>query len=291
MPSKAYVHGYSRREAERLADQASTLVELIHQGTAYPAGARVLEAGCGIGAQTVSLAANSPGARFTSVDISEASLAQATAAVAGRGLTNVEFTRADIFDLPLAEASFDHVFVCFLLEHLAEPERALTHLLRVLKPGGTITVVEGDHGSCYFHPETSEAVAAWRCLVDSQARLGGDSLIGRRLYPLLEGAGFGSVQVEPRMVYIDQGKPALVEGFIPPHHHPHGGGRARPGLGVGANGPDGLDQGHRRPAPDRPDRRHLLLYLLQRPSREVVILSRRFAQIVVDTRPGPLYKA
>jgi SAM-dependent methyltransferase len=214
MPSKAYVHGYSRREAERLADQASTLVELIHQGTAYPAGARVLEAGCGIGAQTVSLAANSPGARFTSVDISEASLAQATAAVAGRGLTNVEFTRADIFDLPLAEASFDHVFVCFLLEHLAEPERALTHLLRVLKPGGTITVVEGDHGSCYFHPETSEAVAAWRCLVDSQARLGGDSLIGRRLYPLLEGAGFGSVQVEPRMVYIDQGKPALVEGFI-----------------------------------------------------------------------------
>ncbi len=209
-----YVHGYSRREAERLADQASTLVDLIHGGTGYSPGERVLEAGCGIGAQTVSLAAASPGARFTSVDISEESLAQARTAVAARELVNVDFLRADIFDLPFAPDSFDHVFVCFLLEHLAEPERALTRLRRVLRPGGTITVMEGDHGSCYFHPETDEAINAWRCLVESQARLGGDSLIGRRLYPLLAGAGFAEVQVEPRMVYIDEGKPALVEGFI-----------------------------------------------------------------------------
>jgi SAM-dependent methyltransferase len=218
MPSPAqaqgYVHGYSPREAERLADQANILVRLIHQGTTYPAGARVLEAGCGTGAQTVSLAAGSPGACFTSVDISEQSLAQAAAAVAERGLNNVEFARADIFALPFPEASFDHVFVCFLLEHLAEPARALAHLRRVLKPGGTLTVMEGDHGSCYFHPETPEALAAWRCLVDAQARLGGDSLIGRRLYPLLAGAGFAQVQVEPRLVYIDEGKPALVEGFV-----------------------------------------------------------------------------
>lgn len=211
---RGYVHGYSPREAERLADQASTLVDLIHGGTRYSEGAQVLEAGCGIGAQTVSLAEGSPGARFTSVDISEVSLAQARAAVEGRGLGNVKFLQADIFDLPLEPASFDHVFVCFLLEHLAEPGRALAQLRRMLKPGGTITVMEGDHGSCYFHPETAEAVQAWRCLVDSQARLGGDSLIGRRLYPLLMDAGFSEAQVEPRMVYIDQGKPALVEGFI-----------------------------------------------------------------------------
>ena len=44
--------------------------------------------------------------------------------------------------------------------------------------------------------------------------LGGDSLIGRRIYPLLEQAGFTQPRVEPRMVYVDQGKPALVEGFI-----------------------------------------------------------------------------
>jgi hypothetical protein len=49
--------------------------------------------------------------------------------------------------------------------------------------------------------------------VDVQARLGGDSLIGRRLYPLLLHAGFRDVQVSPKMVYVDNSRPDLVEGF------------------------------------------------------------------------------
>jgi methylase of polypeptide subunit release factors len=69
MPENHYVHGYSSRESERLADQAETLTELLHHDTHYPAGCRVLEAGCGIGAQTVILARNSPEAQITSVDI------------------------------------------------------------------------------------------------------------------------------------------------------------------------------------------------------------------------------
>ena len=45
-----YVHGYETREHVRLQDQASALVELLHRDTFYPAGSRVLEAGCGVGA-------------------------------------------------------------------------------------------------------------------------------------------------------------------------------------------------------------------------------------------------
>ena len=60
----AYVHGYHERESERLDDQAGALVDLLHHDTAYPAGARVLEAGCGTGSQTVTLVAQQPrGAR------------------------------------------------------------------------------------------------------------------------------------------------------------------------------------------------------------------------------------
>jgi methylase of polypeptide subunit release factors len=58
--TSAYVHGYDPRENLRLQDQASTLVELLHADTTYPAGSSVLEAGCGVGAQTITLAANSP---------------------------------------------------------------------------------------------------------------------------------------------------------------------------------------------------------------------------------------
>src|SRR5687767_15372894 len=114
-----YVHGYDARENERLQDQAGTLVDLLHADTRYPDGSVVLEAGCGVGAQTVTLARRSPGARFTSSDVSAASMAEARARIERAGLANVEFRQADIFDLPFDPGSFDHVFVCFVLEHLS----------------------------------------------------------------------------------------------------------------------------------------------------------------------------
>jgi SAM-dependent methyltransferase len=208
-----YVHGYHPRESERLQDQAGTLVDLLHSDTAYPAGSTVLEAGCGTGAQTVTLARNSPGARITSVDISADSLAEARARAKAAGLTNVEFRQGDIFALPFGPESFDHVFVCFVLEHLPLPLEALTILRGLLRPGGTITVIEGDHGSAYFHPDSAAAHAAIRCQVELQRMAGGNALIGRQLYPLLVGAGFDSVCVSPRMVYVDSSRPDLVDGF------------------------------------------------------------------------------
>jgi trans-aconitate methyltransferase len=212
--AEAYVHGYQEREQERLLDQAAALVELLHHDTHYPAGSRVLEVGCGVGAQTVTLARRSPDALFTSVDISEESLAEARRRVDEARLTNVELRRADLFALPFAAESFDHVFVCFVLEHLREPLRALRTLQSVLAPGGTITVIEGDHGSTYFHPASEAAHLAIRCLVDLQHAAGGDALIGRRIYPLMVEAGISGVHVSPRMVYVDSSKPELVDGFI-----------------------------------------------------------------------------
>jgi ubiquinone/menaquinone biosynthesis C-methylase UbiE len=211
--SPDYVHGYSPRESARLTDQATTLTELLHADTVYPPGSPVLEAGCGVGAQTVILAGNSPRAAFTSVDISAESLADAQRQVRAAGFTNVTFRQADIFDLPFLSAQFDHVFVCFVLEHLANPAGALAALMRVLKPGGSITVIEGDHGSAYFHPDSEHARRAIQCLIDLQRQAGGDSLIGRRLYPLLVQAGYRDVRVSPRMVYADATRPALVDGF------------------------------------------------------------------------------
>ena len=213
MSSTPYVHGYSPREAERLTDQAQTLSDLLHDDETYPPGARVLEAGCGTGAQTVILARNNPAAQFVSVDRSPESLEQARRAAEAEGLTNVRFAVADILRLPFPDARFDGVFVCFVLEHLADPPAALAELKRALRPGGTITVIEGDHGSWYCHPRTEEAHRAVQCLVDVQARLGGDALVGRRLYPLLTGAGYRDVRVSPRRVYVDNSRPELVEGF------------------------------------------------------------------------------
>lgn len=211
--TKAYVHGYNPRENIRLHDQATTLVDLLHSDTAYPVGSRVLEAGCGVGAQTVTLARNSPGAWIVSVDISENSVAQAERKVRAEGLTNVRFLQGDIYQLPFAPQSFDHIFVCFVLEHLKEPNAALRKLKSYLRPGGAITVIEGDHGSACFHPDSEAAHAAIHCQVELQSRAGGNARIGRSLYPLLVTAGYSDVRVSPRMVYVDSSKPGLVDGF------------------------------------------------------------------------------
>jgi trans-aconitate methyltransferase len=209
----SYVHGYDVRENIRLQDQASTLVELLHSDTAYPAGSRVLEAGCGVGAQTVTLAANSPEAQITAIDISAESVAEAKQRVEAAGFTNVEFQQGDIFNLTFEPTSFDHIFVCFVLEHLPQPVEALTTLKTLLKPGGTITVIEGDHGSTYFHPDSQAAHQAINCQVELQRRAGGNANIGREVYPLLKAAAFDEISVSPRMVYVDGSKPHLVEGF------------------------------------------------------------------------------
>lgn len=208
-----YVHGYDSRENTRLQDQAATLAELLHSDTHYPRGSRVLEAGCGVGAQTVTLAQNSPEALITSVDISETSLAEARKKVEAAGFGNVQFGRADVFNLPFSPGSFDHVFICFVLEHLPRPVDVLKVLRAMIRPGGTITVIEGDHGSTFFHPDSPRARQAIECQVELQKRGGGNAMIGRELFPLLNQAGFESVRVSPRMVYVDASRPELVDGF------------------------------------------------------------------------------
>lgn len=210
---KRYVHGYSAREIDRLVDQATTLSDLLHNDTRYPAGASVLEAGCGVGAQTVTLVKNSPDALFTCVDVSRQSLDAAEKRVEAAGCRNAFFLQADIFNLPFPDDKFDHIFVCFVLEHLRDPAGALLALKSKLKEGGSITVIEGDHGSAYFHPDSAEARQTVRCLIDLQAQLGGNSLIGRGVFPLLSQAGFVDSRVSPRMVYVDSSRPEFVEGF------------------------------------------------------------------------------
>ncbi len=213
MSAVEYVHGYSNEESQRLSDQANTLNNLLHHDSVFHPPGLVLEAGCGIGAQTVIIAPKNPLCQFTSIDIDVSSLKKAEKRITEKQICNVKFQAADVFDLPFASESFNHIFICFILEHLQDPTSALASLNRVLKKGGTITVIEGDHGSAYYHPRSPAAQACIQCLIDLQASAGGNSLIGRELYPLLVKSGFRDVLVSPRVVYADASRPEMVDGF------------------------------------------------------------------------------
>jgi ubiquinone/menaquinone biosynthesis C-methylase UbiE len=206
-----YVHGRSDREAERLIYQASRFAELFHQDTRYPAGSRVLEAACGVGAQTIFLAAISPAAEIVALDLSRSSVVEADRRLRGAGYFNVAFQVADVFSLPYRPGVFDHIFVCFLLEHLSDPLEALLHMKTVLRPGGTITIIEGDHGSAVFFPDSPYAHRVIECQVELQNRAGGNARIGREIGHLMNRAGFSDVIVSPQTVFAEAGHPESVE--------------------------------------------------------------------------------
>lgn len=208
-----YVHGYSERESGRLEDQANCLNDILHRDTIFPKGSLVLEAGCGVGAQTKIVAPRNSDSKFISIDISPESVMKAEAMVKSMNIGNVEFRVGDIFNLEFPDRYFDHVFVCFVLEHLSHPLDALKSLKRVLKKGGSITLIEGDHGSAYFFPDSPFARKAIGAQVELQSRSGGNALIGRQLYPLITMAGFSKCHVTPKIVYADSSRPDMVEAF------------------------------------------------------------------------------
>jgi phospholipid N-methyltransferase len=214
MEGTKYVHGYSEREALRLNDQADTLDDIIHNDSIFSKDSLVLEAGCGVGAQTKILAAKNPDTNFISVDLSEDSIREAQAMIKSFGINNVKLKQADIYNLPFKDETFDSVIICFVLEHLLNPLQALKETKRVLKKGGTLIIIEGDHGSTFFYPDSEYAHSAINCQIQLQKLSGGNSNIGRELYPLLKAIELSDISVSPRMVYVDASRPNLVEGFI-----------------------------------------------------------------------------
>ncbi len=98
-------------------------------------GRLVLEAGCGAGRFTSILAQS--GARLLSFDYSSA-VDVSRENNAHKGM--VAFVQADIFDLPFAPGRFDFVFCHGVLQHTPDPEAAFHNLVRMLKPGGRISV-------------------------------------------------------------------------------------------------------------------------------------------------------
>ena len=208
-----YVHGYSADESERLNAQAGILSGFIHGKAIFAPGSRVLEAGCGVGAQTIQLAQRNPDVSFLSIDCSADSLAVARSRADALGLDNVEFQHADIQALPFADAEFHGAFLCFVLEHLASPASALQEIRRVMRPGGKLCAFEGDHGSVLPHPDDPAIHRMVAAISKLQGLEGGDACLGRRLYPLLKSAGLRNVSVEPCVAYADASRPQWVEQF------------------------------------------------------------------------------
>ena len=114
---------------------------------------RILDCGCGPGSVTVGLAQWAPDGETVGIDLGAEQLEGARALASNLGVENVSFRQGDIFDLPFEDNSFDVVFSHAVLLHLADPERALVEIRRVLRPGGLVAVRDIINASIIVWPE------------------------------------------------------------------------------------------------------------------------------------------
>ncbi len=187
-----YVHGYWTREQERLIEQAEHWRHrLISVGTQLEPGTRLLEVGCGVGAVLAVLGEEFPGVRLFGVDIEPKQLDFARGHLERVGL-EATLLEADALALPFADESFDHVWMMWLLEHIADPPEALREARRVLVRDGAITAIEVDYSTCHAEPSTPALEALFRAMVQGMAASGWSDA-GTRLPGWLREAGFHEI--------------------------------------------------------------------------------------------------
>lgn len=191
-----YIHGHSRAEQARLVAQAEYWRDsLILPGLEYRAGERLLDIGCGAGAVLGVIGQAFPGLLLAGVDIAPEQIGYAVTYLAGLRL-EADLREGDARALPWPDRSFDHVYMMWFLEHVADPRPFLAEARRVLAPGGTITINETDYSM--FHawpsdPELEYLAAGQRAVFASD----GNPVVGRSLGALLGEAGFAGVSSRP----------------------------------------------------------------------------------------------
>jgi SAM-dependent methyltransferase len=185
--SHTYVHGTAPTEQERLALLNRLTNDTFIRFLGVRPGMRVLEVGSGLG-----ILANAVAEIASEVVGVEQSGEQIAAA---RAAGNVTFVQGDAHRLELEDDSFDLVYARYVLEHVGDPEQVVREMRRVARPGARVAACENDISLMRLDPPSPAFERGWQALADYQRSLGGDALIGRRLFRLFRNAGLHDVEI------------------------------------------------------------------------------------------------
>jgi ubiquinone/menaquinone biosynthesis C-methylase UbiE len=163
-------------------------------------GERLLEAGCGSGLLCRHIAERvAPDGHVTGVDVSSGMVAAARQFATRIGLEEqLTFEVGQAEALAYPDGVFDAALAARLLLHVAEPERVVAELRRVVRPGGRVALMDWDFDTVTVdHPDRdlTRRLLHWR-----NDHYGGNNWSGRQLVGLASGAGLQDLRVTPAVI-------------------------------------------------------------------------------------------
>jgi ubiquinone/menaquinone biosynthesis C-methylase UbiE len=167
-------------------------------------GMSVLELGSGPGFITEQLLTLVPTGSVTAVEVDPVLLQRAEQYLRGKADGRLHLVEGSVLDMRLPDNSYDFAVARFLFQHLPDPLAAAQEVLRVLKPGGKLVIIDADDALAEIMdpaiPALQRIVAKWS---RTQATQGGDRHVGRRLWRILKDAGFHHLDLEAVVVHSD----------------------------------------------------------------------------------------
>jgi ubiquinone/menaquinone biosynthesis C-methylase UbiE len=211
-----YVHGFTPAEQQRLVRQARFLEPHVHVMLPLRRCRKLLEVGCGVGAQSEILLRHFPEMDVVGIDQSEANLQRAKKRLATIPWAKGRFqaVQADAARLHFEADSFDGAFLCWILEHVADPELVLAETRRVLRQGSPIVVTEVQNATFFLDPYSPSTLAYWMAFNDRQLELGGDPFVGAKLGNLLQAVGYRDIETRVHTIHLDNRAPGERAEFL-----------------------------------------------------------------------------
>lgn len=214
--SRDYLHGYSKEEQQRLLEQARFLEHWIYDGVDFSKNKKLLEVGCGVGAQTEILLERFPHLEIHAVDISPEQIEVAKDRLSSFvDSGQLKISLADATDLSsLNDSGFDAAFLCWFLEHVYQPKDVLKSLKKAVDPGCDVVITEVNNSSLFVHPYSPNILEYWFQFNDYQWSISGHPFIGLQMGNILNKLGYQNIVAEPKSFFFDSRTPKEKEEFL-----------------------------------------------------------------------------
>ena len=188
--SSRYIHGVSPGEQIRLSLLNQLTNKSFIEFLQLQGHENVLELGSGLGLLSAEVASQLTTGFATGIELSKEQLSQTP-----QTPSNLEFMLGDVHDLPFGDQTFDLVYGRYILEHVSDPIQVIQQAKRVLVTDGRICFQENSTLWMEFYPSCPHFTYAWKKFAQLQSKLGGDAMIGIKLFDRVKKCGFREISI------------------------------------------------------------------------------------------------